>query len=379
MASIAVAGSIAQRPKRGGHAWVFLNYLIGLRRLNHDVLFIDRLTAGMLGNHRRMVDVTRSPEAKWLHTVMGRAGCSDDYFLLTDESESDGSKARLLDRLRGIDLLINVNGFLDDAELLDAPLSTAFLDIDPAIQQMWVDLGLTDLFAGHDLYFTVGENIGKSFCEVPTCGLEWLATRPPVVLDEWPEWGNGKAFTTIASWRGPYGSIEYRDESYGLRVHEFRRFMNLPTLIEPACSIALDIDAADYSDTAALRQAGWNLLDPAVVGGDPDAYRSFIRGSAAELSIAKNVYVRSRCGWFSDRSACYLASGKPVLAQETGYSSNLPTGEGLLSFADVDEAVSGAQEIHSNRRLHAMAAKALAHEYFDSKKVLGDLVHAAGV
>jgi hypothetical protein len=333
----------------------------------------------MLGRPGGTTDVARSPEAGWLHEVMVRAGTSDDYFLLTDENESDGSRARLLDRLRRTDLLINVNGFLDDRELLDAPARTAFLDIDPAIQQMWVDLGLTDIFAGHDLYFTVGENIGKSFCEVPTCGLEWLATRPPVVLDEWPEWESGQAFTTVASWRGPYGPIEHGGESYGLRVHEFRRFTGLPALIEPDCSIALDIDATDRPDAAALEKAGWNLLDPAVVGGDPDAYRSFIRCSAAELSIAKNVYVRSQCGWFSDRSACYLASGRPVLAQETGYSSNLPTSEGLLSFADVDGAVNGAQEIHSNWRVHSKAARALACEYFDSRKVLGGLIHAAGL
>jgi hypothetical protein len=378
MASIAVAGSIAQRPGRGGHVWVFLNYLIGLRRLGHEVLFIDQLTAGMLGSPQDTTDIARSPEAKWLHGVMAEAGFSDDYLLLTDQTEG-ASRLRLLNRLRETDLLINVNGFLGDSEILDAPASTAFLDIDPAIQQMWVDLGLADLFAGHDLYFTVGENIGKPSCEVPTCGLEWVATRPPVVLDEWPATEGGKAFTTIASWRGPYGSIEYKGETYGLRVHEFRRFMDFPAQVEPQCTIALDVEAADQADIAALRQAGWSLLDPSVVGCDPNIYRSFIQGSEAELSVAKNVYVRSQCGWFSDRSACYLASGKPVLAQETGFSANLPTGEGLLSFADIAGAVSGTEEIRSDWNVHSEAARALAWEYFDSNKVLGGMLRAAGI
>jgi hypothetical protein len=380
MASLAVAGSIAQRPRRGGHAWVFLNYLLGLRRLGHEVLFVDRLDPGMLADAPSAESAAGSPQARWLHEVMAGAGLAGDYVLLTPGEEDPAARARLLDRLRQTDLLIDVNGFLGDAELLAAPARTAFLDIDPAIQQMWVDLGLADhLFGGHDLHFTFGENIGKPACAVPTCGLRWLPTRPPVVLDEWPAAGAGTGFTSVASWRGPYGSIEYGGETFGLRVHEFRRFLGLPERIESEWAVALDVDEADRADVAALTRAGWNLLDPDEVAGEPRAYRSFIQGSAAEISISKNVYVRSACGWFSDRSACYLASGRPVLAQETGFSQALPTGEGLVSFEDLGGAVAGAGEIRANWGRHSRAARALACEYFDSDEVLGRMLDDAGL
>jgi hypothetical protein len=380
MASLALAGSIAQRPRRGGHAWVFLNYLLGLRRLGHRVLFIDRLTAGMLEDQSLAKRPAQSVEARWLHDVMTGAGLSDAYVLLTPESEDAAARRRLLDRLSETDLLIDVNGFLDDAELLAAPSRTAFLDIDPAIQQIWVELGLAEGFVGgHDLHFTFGENIGKPDCSVPTCGLDWLPTRPPVVLDAWPVTCSATNFSTVASWRGPYGPIEYEDEVYGLRVHEFRRFMELPAIIGSECSIALDIDAADRADAAALTAAGWKLLDPREAAGEPAAYRSFIQGSGAEISIAKNVYVRSACGWFSDRSACYLASGKPVLAQETGFSMTLPVGEGLLPFEDLEGAVDAAARIKGDWSAHSRAARAIACEYFDSDEVLGGMLDAAGI
>jgi hypothetical protein len=379
MGSVAIAGSVAQRPGRGGHAWVFLNYLIGLRRLGHEVIFIDRLTAEMMGAEGE--DISRSPQARWLEHVMAENGFGDHYFLLEGDGSNGGADARrlLLDRLRSTDLLINVNGFLRDAELLAAPQVRAFLDIDPAIQQMWEALELTEIFAGHDLHFTVGENIGRPSCTVPTCGLDWIPTRPPVVMAEWPTASRGQSFTTIASWRGPYGPIEYQGETYGLRVHEFRGMTELAGEVDPDLAIALDIDAEDQADADSLREAGWHLLDPFAVAGDPVTYRAFIQGSEAELSIAKNVYVASRCGWFSDRSACYLASGRPVVAQGTGYAENLPTGSGLISFSTLEEAVAGIEEVCGDWSKHSKAARDIAGEYFDANRVLGVMLDAAGL
>ncbi len=379
MASVAVAGSVAQRPSRGGHAWVFLNYLLGLQALGHEVTFIDRLTSAMVETEGR--ELRGSLQARWLHGVMARHGLGDRYFLLdeTAPNGAGGSRGALMDRLRATDLLLNVNGFLRDAELLAAPAATAFVDIDPAIQQMWEALGLAELFAGHDLYFTVGANIGRPPCAVPTCGRDWIPTRPPVVIREWPTAVRGQMFTTVASWRGPYGPIEYEDETYGLRVHEFRPLAELAGAVNADMAIALDIEAEDAADAASLRDAGWHLLDPFEVAGDPGAYRAFIRGSEAELSIAKNVYVRSRCGWFSDRSACYLASGRPVLAQETGFSENLPTGSGLVSFADREEAVAGVAEVRHDWSRHSKAARQIAEEYFAADRVLTEMLDVAGL
>jgi hypothetical protein len=379
MGLVAVAGSVAQRPGRGGHAWVFLNYLLGLRELGHEVLFIDRLTPEMAGPGCE--DARQSPQARWLDLVMSTVGLGNRSLLLVEGFGDgvDSAREGILEQLRGVDFLIDVNGFLGDPELLAAPEVTAFVDIDPAIQQMWEALGLARVFADHDLHFTVGENIGRASCTVPTCGLDWIPTRPPVALAQWPSAAGGEGFTTVASWRGPYGPIEYRGETYGLRVHEFRRLTPLAGEVEADLRVALDIDAEDRTDADAIRAAGWDLLDPSEVAGDPAAYRAFIQGSSAELSVAKNVYVRSRCGWFSDRSACYLASGRPVLAQETGYSENLPTGEGLLPFADLEEAVAGVEEIRRDWPKHSRAARQIAEEHFDSDVVLKEMLDVAGL
>ncbi len=245
---------------------------------------------------------------------------------------------------------------------------------------MWEALGQTRLFAGYDLHFTVGENLGRPSCVVPTCGRDWIPIRQPVVLGEWPaDPEPGTGLTTVASWRGPYGTIEYGGVTFGLRVHEFRRLLPIAARADAELVLALDIEDEDEADAAALREAGWGLVDPERVAGEPGAYRDFVRGSEAEIAIAKNVYVRSRCGWFSDRSACYLASGRPVLAQDTGYSDNLPIGQGLLAFDGVEEAVAAAAEVRADWRAHSRAARALAEEYFDSAAVLKGVLDAAGV
>lgn len=379
MASVVLAGSVAQRPGRGGHAQVFLSYLSGLDRLGHDVFFLDRLSPEMLDGVGQ-VDLARSRQAQWLESVMSTAGFGDRFLLLTEgDSGSQEAHAAALARLRTADMLINVNGFLRDERLLGAPALCAFLDIDPAIQQMWEALGLASSFEGHDLHFTVGENIGAGSCVVPTCEVEWTATRPPVVLDEWEVQSAGRAFTSVASWRGPYGPIEYLGETYGLRVHELRDFAPLASRVKPELAIALDIDPEDSADAKLLQSAGWVLLDPFDVAADPAAYRSFVQCSLAELSVAKNVYVRSQCGWFSDRSACYLASGRPVVAQDTGFRENLPVGEGLLPFTTSEEAAAAIEEVHGNWKAHSMAARALAAECFDSAMVLRKMLDVAGI
>jgi hypothetical protein len=226
---------------------------------------------------------------------------------------------------------------------------------------------------------TVGENIGGPDCTIPTCGLEWITTPQPVVLELWPPRADGgERFTSVASWRGPFGPIDYGGRTYGLRVHEFRKFAKLPSLSRQSFEIALDIDPAEVDDLALLRDNGWSLVDPDAVAGDPWAYRRYVQGSMAELMIAKNMYVESRSGWFSDRSICYLASGKPVLAQETGFTRFHPAGEGLLAFETLEEALAGAEEISGDYERHARAARALAEERFDSRKVLRRLLERLG-
>lgn len=363
MATVAVAGSLAQRPRHGGHAWVFLNYLLGLRRLGHRPLFLDR--------HE-----DRGEGVRWLAEVMDAADLGASWLLIDGSGEAH---RRARDLLAETDLLLDVNGYLGDRELIDAAGTSAFLDIDPAIQQFWQALGLTEAFGDHDLHFTVGERIGDPDCPVPDCGIDWIATRQPVLLEAWSAPAGGADFTSLATWRGPYGPIEFEGHTYGQRVHEFRRFFELPDRVEAPFRIALDIDPAEERDLSALREHGWELVEPASVAATPDGYRDFIAGSLAELSIPKEVYVASRCGWFSDRSACYLAAGKPVVTVDTGFAAHLPTGEGLICAEDVGSAAAACEAVLSDPGRHNRAAREIAREHFDSDLILGRVLDAAGI
>ena len=358
--TVVVAGSVAQKPRHGGHAWVFLQYLLGLRRLGFDVLFLDRLPRDPHGARR-------------VGEVMQRFGVA---FSLLDGASAVGlARADVLARVRSSVFLLNVMGFVRDEDVLAAAPRRVFLDIDPGFPQMWRELGLHDAFAGHDAFVTIGENVGRADCGIPTCGLAWITTPQPVVLGEWPaRSANGRGFTTVASWRGTYGPVVYDGKTYGLRVHEFRKFARLPRRTGRPFELALEIDPADAGDRELLAANGWSLVDPARVAGDPFAYRAYVQGSKAELMVAKNMYVETRSGWVSDRSICFLASGKPVVAQDTGLGGRYPAREGLLTFSTLDEAAAAVEEVERDYERHARAARALAEDRFDSDKVLTRLI-----
>jgi hypothetical protein len=369
--TVAIAGGLAQRPRRGGHAWVFLTWLLGLRRLGCEVVFVDRLEEDWIGE-----PVEGSPQARWLAETMARFGLAGDWALLHDGGRRTLGLAReeLVERLDAAALLVNAMGFLDDPDLRARPARRAFLDLDPGWPQMWAELGLHDGLAGHDAYLTVGGNVGRAGCGVPACGIDWIATPPPVLLDEWADGAVvGAGFTSVATWRGPNAPVEYGGERYGVRAHAFRELVGLPLGSEAEFRLALDIEPGDEADRELLECNDWRLEDPLAVAGDPDAYRAFVHGSAAELMVAKDMYVRTRSGWLSDRSVAYLASGRPVLAQDTGFAP-APDGGGLLPFATLAQAREGVAEILRDPAGHAQAARALAEERFGSDRVLGDLL-----
>jgi hypothetical protein len=377
--SIVLAGALARRPGAGGHAWVFLQYLLGLGRLGWDVLFLDWLDPATCGG-----PVERSPQAAWLRSVLEDYGLGEAFSLFdrsTGEAADGLPREEVLRRARGCTFLLNVMGYLDDEEILAAVPRRVFLDIDPGFPQMWRELDLANLFQGHDDFVTVGGRVGEPDCAIPTGGLSWLRTPPPVVLEHWPEQrdAGGEAFTSIVSWRGPFAPIEYQGRTYGVRAHELRKFAELPRRSGRKFELALDIHPDETRDLALLEENGWDLVDPVEAAGDPDRYRDYVSGSLAELMVAKGLYVETRSGWFSDRSACYLASGRPVLAQDTGLEGLLPVGEGLLTFRTLDEALGGVEAICDDYERHAAAARAVAEEHFDSDGVLGRLLAELGV
>jgi hypothetical protein len=377
--TIIIAGSLAQKPLRGGHTWVFLQYVLGFKSLGYEVIFVDHLQPEMCVNRTgQRCTLEESANLEYFVQIMDGFGLSGSYALLYGNGERviGMPRATLLAKCEQAILLINVMGFLRDEEVLGRAQKRAFLDIDPGFGQMWQELGLSTLFHGHDCYVTIGENIGRDSCSVPTCGLQWIPSRQPVQLDYWtanaetPHLG----FTTIASWRGAYGPVDFGGKTYGLRVHEFRKLASLPKSTGEAFEIALDIHPADAADRTLLEKNGWTLLEPSMVSDDVWRYRSFIRNSTAEFMVAKSMYVQTQSGWFSDRSSCYLAAGKPVLAQDTGLKRLYPVGQGLLTFSTLEEAIRGVGEIMRNYAAHARAARAIAEEYFDSKKVLRSLL-----
>ncbi|MGI8825505.1 MAG: hypothetical protein ACR2JC_07660 [Chloroflexota bacterium] len=382
--TVVIAGSLAQRPGVGGHTWVFLQYLLGFRRLGWDVLFIDRLEPEMCVDAAgEPCPVDRSLNLRYFLDVMKRFDLDCCFALSCDGGKRwlGLSRGQVLERARRSDVLFNVMGFLTDEAVLDAARLRVFLDIDPGFGQMWRALGLHDPFAGHNEFVTIGQNIGQDDCGIPTCGLTWITTPQPVVLDLWPPCpaSRRRRFTSVVTWRGAFGPLEYRGKTYGLRVHEFRKFVELPRESGQVFELALDIHRDEVKDLALLTGNGWSLVDPSIVAGDPCTYRAYIQDSGAELMVAKNMYVETASGWFSDRSICYLASGKPVLAQDTGLAQRYPVGIGLLTFVTLEDARAGVAEIAGNYDRHAAAARELAESHFDSNKVLPRLLGALRV
>lgn len=376
-----VCGALAGRPGRAGHGWVFLQWLLGLQCLGWEVLFIDRVGDDGVPNstgadRRRLAAVGW----EWIQKCLNPFGLAGRYAMVAEDGEVVYGIPRqdIEAAVRQAELLLDFNGYLRDQSLLDLSRLSVFVDIDPGFPQMWSETGLHQAFGFHDAYVTVGTNLGQPGCSVPTCGLRWIGVHPPVVLPEWPVTKRGRRFTTVATWRGAYDSVAFRGQRYGLRAHQLRRYLDLPGRSAVCLEMALDIGASDESDRRRLVEHGWGLTDPAVVAGDPLTYRSYIQQSRGEIQIPKDMYVRSRSGWFSDRSACYLSTGRPVVMVDTGVGATLPIGEGLLCFSDPDEAARSLAEVEADYPRHAQAARRIAEDHLDSRHVIGGLLDALG-
>ena len=379
--TILLSGMIASVPRQGGATWAILQYLLGFKRLGYNVHFIEPVEEAAL--RPAGVPLARSDNAAYFRRVMAEFGMGESSTLLLAGTQRTVGipYERLREIARRADVLVNISGLLTDEALTeDIPLRT-YLDLDPAFTQLWhVAEGIDMRFAAHNRFVTVGQAIGDPDCEVPTCGLKWVTTPQPVVLERWPAGHitTHDALTTVANWRG-YGSIEHEGVFYGQKAHSWRQFFSLPALSEERFAPALAIHPEESKDLAALRANGWRLIDPERVTQTPAGYQCFVRGSKAEFGIAKSGYVASRCGWFSDRSVCYLASGRPVIAQETGFSRFLPVGAGLFAFHTIDEVLASIEALNGDYDRHARAARAVAEEYFDSDRVLERLLNVLGV
>ena len=378
-----VAGALANKPGNGGEAWVRLSWIRGLQRLGWEIVFVEQVaTAACVDAAGRPTSWAESENRRFFDRVVADFGLAGSAAAIIDAGAAFHGLAReeLFDRAAAASLLVNISGHLDWPPLFERLANRIYLDIDPGFTQFWQAQGTGGArLDGHDEFVTIGLNIGSADCCIPTCGIRWRHVLPPVVLDDWPVATEPPAaspapFTTVASWRGPFGPITHEGKTFGLKVHEFRKFLDLPGRTGLPFEIALAIHPGDAADREKLLAANWRLVDPSAVADDPRAFREYVTNSRAEFSVAQGVYVDTTSGLFSDRTVRYRAAGRPVLVQDTGFSRHLPTGLGLVAFRTPEEAKAGAADIVARYADHRAAARTLAETLFDSDRVLGGLL-----
>jgi hypothetical protein len=378
-----VAGALANKPNSGGEAWVRLSWVLGLMRLGLDVYFVEEIdTAACVDSEGAASAFGESANVDHFERVTQEFGLQARSALLLVDGEAHRGldRARVGELLADADLLFNISGHLE-GPLLDGPRSRVYVDLDPGFTQAWhADPSLPFSVAGHDHHLTVGQRVGSPGCPIPTGGLRWIPFLPPVLLDEWasaPVPGGVLTLTTVSTWRSPHGGVEISGRAMGLKHHQFRRFAALPEMVDGVeFEIALDIHPGDSEDLDLLRAHGWRVVDPLPAAGTPRAFRDFVRRSGAEFSVAQGAYVEASSGWFSDRTAAYLASGRPAVVQDTGLRGELLTSSALTSFADLEGAVAAVGKLPDGYRERSAAARELACTHLDSDRVLGRVLEA---
>jgi hypothetical protein len=375
---IIVGGGFSYVPFSPGAAWTRLEQALGLMHLGHDVLIVEEASDGWCYNRAGEKTSYEESWSRELFTkMMARFGVLERASQVYDKGRATTGVP--LDQVttfaREADLLINNSGHVTFDAILSGVDRRVYIDLDPVYTQLWyAEYGKHRVLDRHDVFFTVGANIGTKDSDIPDCGKEWHYLPRILDLDRWGFALNAdtKNFTTIANWAG-FGELEFRGKTFKPKYAEFLRYADLPRLTSQSLQVWLK--NYDLSDPRIeeLTGAGWSIENAAVIDS-LDSYQDFIQKSRAEVGIAQNAYVEGKSGWFSDRSAQYLASGKPVLAQSTGFESHLPTGAGLFSFSTIEDAAQGIDEINANYSGNCRAARDLAAAHFDYRKVLPEML-----
>ena len=371
---------VAKYPTGGGNFWIPLQYLLGLRALGVEAYWLEILwPQGDVERARRFVPTFRR--------YVEEAGVADHAALvLFPDNERDDAPGReersggpsdLWERARD-GVLLNL------AHSIPAPLRDRFarrvlFDVDPGQFQLWArqfELGV----GSHDAYLTIGQNLGAADCPVPVDDVPWQRVWPPVYLPAWPvQAGPGFRWTTVTQWWSEGWTILGDELIEGHKRTSFLRVVDLPRRVPATLELAANIHPEETADLSLLRDHGWSLADPAVVAGTPAAFRAYVQGSRGEFGCAKPSYVRTRPGWVSDRTVCYLASGRPCVVESTGAESHLPMSPGLRFFASVEEAAEAIAAIEVDYAAASCAARALAEDVFSANVALPRILRAAGV
>jgi hypothetical protein len=372
---IVCSGHLVRYPL-GGHSWHHLQYLVGLSRLGHQITFFEDhgWPDSCYDPVRNVMTADPTYGITYMLGLLRSYGLDQSWCYLAEDGSAHGmSRKHLANACVESDLYLNLSNINWIPEVEECR-RRALVDTDPVFTQIGVQ-GLGGPFERYHTLFTYGENVQKPGCDMPTGGAKWHPTRQPVVLDLWPvEAGDPTApFTTVSSW-SPIGDHRHNGRVYGMKNREFEPYFTLPHDTGEDMEMALNAPA---DIRAQLTNGGWRLVDPRDVTVDPWTYQRYLRASRAEFAVAKHGYVVTRCGWFSERSASYLASGRPVLIQETGFSDWLNSGAGVIPFTTADDVLNGIEDINSRYEFHCKAARAVAEEYFDARKILSSLVECA--
>lgn len=368
-----------------GHIDHALAYAAGWQRLGHEVYLMEQVGRGRC----RGVDGEPVPFDAWsgrahFESVARRYGLWPRCCLIYKEGEETHGMtfAEAVAIAKSADLLIARSGQIHKvAEIFEAPQRRAYFDGNPGSTQIQFHQRADgyDPLDRYEFLFTLGLNIGMQGCPIPTGGLHWRPLPRPVVLPMWPAaHSDGGLFTTISTWKGR-ATFQWQGVDSGEKSDNWLRFIDMPAASGQVLEIALRIESADPSRDRRMFEAhGWRITDPTALRTLGN-YRDYIAQSRAEFSVAHNRYIEFNTGWFSDRSALYLASGKPVLVQSTGVEPYLPTGRGLLTFSSSDEALAGIESINGNYAAHSCAAREIAELYFDADRVLTRVLEQMGV
>ncbi len=380
---IVVLHFVGQMPL-GGIAWQAMHYILGLERLGYEAWYVEDHGANPYDPRLNSVVMECDYNVAYLRQVMERYGLGErwSYWDAINDVRHGLSQERVHRLFAEADALINLCGAtrLRD-EHMACPVRI-MIDTDPVYEQIKyaeADAQARAYLDAHTNFFTYGENVGGEGWIVPLCDIPWRGTRPPVVLEEWPtDTASPDLFTTIATWENKGKNIAFGGESYVWSKHvNFLRFLDLPQRVGQGFGMAMLPPTPEIERSVA--EKGWRLVDPRPVSASMESYARFICGSRGEFTVAKDIYVRPQSGWFSDRSVCYLAAGRPVVTMATGFSRFIPVGEGLFEFTEMAEAAAAIAAINGDYRRHSRAARAVAAEYFGSDRVLGTLLAEAGL
>jgi hypothetical protein len=383
---LVIMGMLGRAPF-AGVAWQVLHYLEGFRRLGYDVHYVEDTGDWAYDPVENTIASHAGYTVGYIGRLMRQHGLADRWAYRAAAEDgrlyglSEGELARVFERA---EVLVNLTGATLLGERHLRVPARVYLETDPVLPEIEVARGhrfTIELLEAHTHHFTFGENLGAPDCAVPTGRFAYKPTRQPVVLDWWtprPDVPAAGAVTTVASWKQSGKDVEWNGETYYWSKHlEFVKVLDLPGRLGIPMELALACD--DVEAIALLRGHGWRVIDGLALSLDVAPYREYILRSRAEFTVAKDQNIRLRSGWFSDRSACYLAAGRPVVTQDTAFGNALPTGEGLFAFLSTDDAVAALEAIASDYARHSRAAREIAEQCFKAETVLSRLLAEVGV